>query len=67
LDEEIQALFGEERNDDGGANEKYIEYREYIEKVNSRAMDERKKRKLEMKEFWSKKHGMAGGEDASRF
>ena len=57
LDDEIRAIFDEsERTEEG--NEKFIEYKEYIEKNNKRAMDERKKRKEQMKEYWSKKHGM---------
>lgn len=64
LDEEIQAIFGEEKAEDG--NEKYIEYREYIDKINARAMEERKKRKLSMKELWSKKHGVISKEEDSR-
>lgn len=49
LDTEIQAIFGEsERTDDG--SEKFIEYHEYIEKINHRAMEERKMRKAAMKE-----------------
>lgn len=43
LDDEIRAIFGEEKTEDG--NEKYIEYKDYIEKINHRAMEERKKRK----------------------
>lgn len=65
LDEEIQAIFGEEKTDEG--NEKQIEYREYIDKINHRAMEERRKRKQEMKELWAKKHGMQSlGEEDSR-
>jgi Ca2+-binding EF-hand superfamily protein len=41
LDDEIEAIFGEnDRNEQG--NEKEIGYREYIEKVNHRAMEDRK-------------------------
>lgn len=43
LDDEIRAIFGEEKTEDG--NEKYIEYKDYIEKINHRAMEERKLRK----------------------
>lgn len=55
LDDEIKAIFGEsEKTDDG--NEKFIEYKEYIEKVNNRAMEERRNKKLEKKQRdWSKK------------
>lgn len=55
LDDEIKAIFGEsEKTDDG--NEKFIEYKEYIEKVNNRAMEERRKKKQEKKQRdWSKK------------
>ena len=56
LDDEIRAIFGEnEKTDDG--SEKQIQYREYIEKINARAMEERKRRKKDMKEKWSKNHG----------
>jgi hypothetical protein len=55
LDDEIKAIFGEsEKTDDG--NEKFIEYKEYIEKVNNRAMEERRAKKEEKKKRdWSKK------------
>jgi hypothetical protein len=62
LDEEIQAIFGENDKTDEG-DEKSIGYHEYIEKINQRAMEERKKRKAAMKEYWSKIHGMRQGED----
>jgi len=54
LDDEIRAIFGENEKTDEG-NEKFIQYREYIEKVNERAMKERKKRKKDLKEYWSMK------------
>lgn len=69
LDEEIEAIFGENEKTNEG-NEKYIEYNEYIDKINHRAMEERKKRKAAMKELWSKKHGILNaieGEEPSRF
>lgn len=51
LDDELEAIFGEiEKTDD--ANEKSITYREYIDKVNARAMEERKQRKKDLKEYW---------------
>jgi hypothetical protein len=58
LDDEIKAIFGEsEKTDDG--NEKFIEYKEYIEKVNNRAMEERRAKKEEKKKRdWSKKEPM---------
>jgi hypothetical protein len=68
LDDEIKAIFGDnEKTDDG--TEKFIEYHEYIEKINHRAMEERKKRKAAMKEFWSKNHGIVRGEheESSRY
>lgn len=68
LDDEIRAIFGENEKTEEG-NEKFIEYHDYIEKINHRAMEERKKRKAAMKEYWSKKHGMPSGNDheVSRF
>ncbi len=68
LDDEIQAIFGENEKTNEG-NEKFIEYHEYIEKINHRAMEERKKRKAAMKELWSKKHGITHveQEEHSRF
>lgn len=45
LDDEIKAIFGEsDKTDDG--EEKSIVYAEYIEKINHRAMEDRKKKKL---------------------
>lgn len=69
LDDEIRAIFGENEKTEEG-NEKFIEYHDYIEKINHRAMEERKKRKAAMKEYWSKKHGQPGGaneHEVSRF
>ncbi len=48
MDDEIQAIFGENEKTNEG-NEKFIEYHEYIEKINHRAMEERKKRKAAVK------------------
>jgi hypothetical protein len=62
LDDEIRAIFGENEKTEEG-NEKFIEYHDYIEKINHRAMEERKKRKIAMKELWSKKHGIQGGSE----
>lgn len=61
LDSEIRAIFGDNEKTDEG-NEKSIEYHDYIEKINHRAMEERKKRKAAMKEYWSKKHGMSAAD-----
>ena len=61
LDDEIKAIFGDNEGKTDEGNEKYIEYHDYIEKINQRAMEERKKRKAAMKEYWSKKHGGMGG------
>lgn len=67
LDDEIKAIFGDNEKTDEG-NEKFIEYHDYIEKINHRAMEERKKRKAAMKEYWSKKHGLpSSDQDGSRF
>jgi Ca2+-binding EF-hand superfamily protein len=64
LDEEIRAIFGENEKTEEGS-EKFIEYREYIDKVNHRAMHERKQRKAAIKEYWAKKHGMPNPLDNS--
>ena len=53
LDEEIKAIFGENEKTEEG-NEKFIEYHDYIEKINHRAMEERKKRKADKKLYYSK-------------
>lgn len=45
LDNEIKAIFGENEKTEEGS-EKFIQYREYIEKINIRAMEERKQRKI---------------------
>jgi hypothetical protein len=67
LDDEIKAIFGENEKTEEG-NEKFIEYHDYIEKINHRAMEERKKRKAALKEYWTKKHGLPSGEnDGSTF
>ena len=66
LDDEIQAIFGENEKTNEG-NEKFIEYHEYIEKINHRAMEERKKRKAAVKQKWAKiNEGSLNGHDHSR-
>eukprot|EP00347_Sterkiella_histriomuscorum_P015461 403356940 len=57
LDEEIKAIFGENEKTEEG-NEKFIEYHDYIEKINHRAMEERKKRKADKKLYYSKQLGV---------
>jgi hypothetical protein len=44
LDDEIKVLFGDNEKTDEGS-EKSIEYREYLTRINERAMKERKLRK----------------------
>lgn len=62
MDDEIKAIFGDsDKTNDG--EEKSIVYSEYIEKINHRAMEDRKKKKAARKEYWSKNHGMGGHED----
>lgn len=53
--------YREEKTIDGA--EKAITYREYVEKINKRAMEERKKKKKEDKEKWSKLQGKKGHDD----
>ena len=62
LDAEIAAIFGENEKTDEG-NEKYIDYKEYLEKTNTRAMKERREKKEQDKEYWSKKHGQQAIEE----
>lgn len=65
LDEEIEAIFGENEKTEEG-NEKSIGYREYIDKINERAMKQRKKRKEERKKYWQNYHGQRNNEENSR-
>ena len=55
LDEEINAIFGEEQKYPAMADDKFIEreisYPDYIKKVNERAMNDRKRRKEEKKQW----------------
>ena len=53
----------DEKGKTTGGEEKYINYMEYIEKINTRAMEERKKRKLEMKEYWAKNPALKNEEE----
>ena len=44
LDDEVKVLFGDNEKTEEG-NEKHIGYREYLTRINDRAMKERKARK----------------------